>query len=69
VNTEILGSVACIMKADNLDETLDLINSISYGQAAFVFTSSGKWAREFDNNVGLGDVRINTGLAVLVGFL
>ncbi|MDO8750999.1 MAG: CoA-acylating methylmalonate-semialdehyde dehydrogenase [Dehalococcoidia bacterium] len=59
---EIFGPVASIMPARSLDEALDFISRIPYGNSASIFTKSGKWAREFQHRVVAGNVGINVGI-------
>jgi len=63
---EIFGPVMCIMRAKNLDEVLQMIHQNPHGNAASIFTQSGKLAREFKHRVQAGDVGINLGIAAPV---
>jgi len=63
---EIFGPVMCIMRAKDLDESLQMIHQNPHGNAASIFTQSGKWAREFKHRVQAGDVGINLGIAAPV---
>jgi malonate-semialdehyde dehydrogenase (acetylating)/methylmalonate-semialdehyde dehydrogenase len=65
---EIFGPVMCIMRAKSLDESLEMIHQNPHGNAASIFTQSGKWAREFKHRVQAGDVGINIGIAAPVAF-
>jgi len=65
---EIFGPVASIMKARNLDEAIDMIHSNPYGNAASIFTSSGKWARKFQYEVQCGNIGINIGIVAPMAF-
>ncbi|RLC76611.1 MAG: methylmalonate-semialdehyde dehydrogenase (CoA acylating) [Chloroflexi bacterium] len=65
---EIFGPVACIMRVDSLDEAIEIIHSVPYGNAASIFTSSGKWAREFRYRVQCGNIGINIGIAAPMAF-
>jgi malonate-semialdehyde dehydrogenase (acetylating)/methylmalonate-semialdehyde dehydrogenase len=60
---EIFGPVMSIMHAGNFDEALELIDESPYGNAASLFTSSGKYAREFKYRVECGNIGINIGIA------
>jgi len=60
---EIFGPVLGIIKVDDFDEALDVIASSPYGNAASIFTDSGKWAREFKYRVTAGNIGINIGIA------
>ncbi len=63
VTDEIFGPVLSLMRADSLDEAVTLINQSRYGNAASIFTSNGKHAREFKYRVKAGNIGINIGVA------
>jgi len=65
---EIFGPVMCLMKAKNFDEALKMIHENPYGNAASIFTQSGKWGREFKHRVLAGDVGVNIGIAASFAF-
>jgi malonate-semialdehyde dehydrogenase (acetylating)/methylmalonate-semialdehyde dehydrogenase len=65
---EIFGPVMCLIRAKNFDDALKMIHENPYGNAASIFTQSGKWAREFKHRVQAGDVGINIGIAAPVAF-
>ena len=65
---EIFGPVASILKARSLDEAVDMIHSNPFGNAACIFTSSGKWARDFQYRVRCGNIGINLGVAAPMAF-
>jgi malonate-semialdehyde dehydrogenase (acetylating)/methylmalonate-semialdehyde dehydrogenase len=65
---EIFGPVAGIMRAASLDEAIKMVNSSRYGNAASVFTSSGRTAREFQYQVEAGNIGINIGIAAPMAF-
>ena len=60
---EIFGPVLGIIPVDDSEEALSVIHGIPYGNAASLFTSSGKWAREFKYRVRCGNIGINIGIA------
>lgn len=60
---EIFGPVLGIIPVATFDEALAIIEAIPYGNAASIFTSSGKWAREFKYRVRCGNIGINIGIA------
>jgi len=60
---EIFGPVLGIIPVADFDEALAVIEGIPYGNAASLFTASGKWAREFKYRVRCGNVGINIGVA------
>jgi malonate-semialdehyde dehydrogenase (acetylating)/methylmalonate-semialdehyde dehydrogenase len=65
---EIFGPVACIMRADNLDRAIDMINGIPFGNAASIYTGNGGWAREFEYRVQAGNVGVNIGVVAPMAF-
>jgi malonate-semialdehyde dehydrogenase (acetylating)/methylmalonate-semialdehyde dehydrogenase len=60
---EIFGPVLGVIRVDSFDEALDVIHKSPYGNAASLFTTSGKWAREFKYRVQAGNIGINIGIA------
>jgi malonate-semialdehyde dehydrogenase (acetylating)/methylmalonate-semialdehyde dehydrogenase len=60
---EIFGPVLALMRADNFDDAVEIINRSKFGNAASIFTSSGKHAREFKYRVKAGNIGVNIGVA------
>jgi malonate-semialdehyde dehydrogenase (acetylating)/methylmalonate-semialdehyde dehydrogenase len=60
---EIFGPVLGIVRVDDFEEALAVVEDTPYGNAASLFTSSGKWAREFKYRVPAGNIGINIGIA------
>jgi malonate-semialdehyde dehydrogenase (acetylating)/methylmalonate-semialdehyde dehydrogenase len=65
---EIFGPVASIIRTRDLDETIKMINHSNFGNAASIFTSNGKFARDFRYNVECGNVGINIGVVAPMAF-
>ena len=65
---EIFGPVMSVLRAENLDTAIEMINEGAYGNAASVFTSSGKAARKFQYEVQCGNIGINIGIAAPMAF-
>ena len=63
---EIFGPVMSIVKVKSYEEALKIIDANPYGNAASIFTSSGKWARKFGYEVVAGNIGINIGIAAPV---
>ncbi|GAG09386.1 unnamed protein product, partial [marine sediment metagenome] len=60
---EIFGPVLGIIAVADFEEALAIIKGIPYGNAASLFTTSGKWAREFKYRLPCGNIGINIGVA------
>jgi malonate-semialdehyde dehydrogenase (acetylating)/methylmalonate-semialdehyde dehydrogenase len=60
---EVFGPVLSMMKANDFDEAVDIINSSKYGNAASIFTTNGGFAREFKYRVNAGNIGVNIGVA------
>lgn len=65
---EIFGPVASVMRAKDIDEAISWINKSNYGNAASIFTSNGKYAREFQYRVECGNIGINIGIVAPMAF-
>jgi malonate-semialdehyde dehydrogenase (acetylating)/methylmalonate-semialdehyde dehydrogenase len=65
---EIFGPVASVMKARSLDEAIEIIHGNRFGNSAAIFTSNGKWAREFQYKVRCGNIGINIGIVAPMAF-
>ena len=65
---EIFGPVLSVIRVKTLQEALAVIDNSDYGNAASIFTLSGRAAREFTQSVGAGMVGINVGVPAPVAF-
>ena len=65
---EIFGPVANIMRARDLDEAIRMIHGNPYGNAASIYTSSGKLARKFQHDVMCGNIGVNIGIVAPMAF-
>lgn len=65
---EIFGPVASVLRAQDLNEAIDICNASAYGNGNAIFTSSGKSAREFQYRVESGNVGINIGIVAPMAF-
>ena len=61
---EIFGPVLTIIRCKTFDEALQIENANPYGNAAAIYTSSGKVAQEFIDRAGAGMIGINIGVPV-----
>jgi malonate-semialdehyde dehydrogenase (acetylating)/methylmalonate-semialdehyde dehydrogenase len=65
---EIFGPVAAVIQAESLEEAMAMIHANPFGNAASLFTESGKWARRFQYEVECGNIGINVGIAAPMAF-
>jgi malonate-semialdehyde dehydrogenase (acetylating)/methylmalonate-semialdehyde dehydrogenase len=65
---EIFGPVLVVVRAESLDEAIDLINHNPYANGAALFTRSGFAARRFEQQVEVGMVGINVPIPVPMAF-
>jgi malonate-semialdehyde dehydrogenase (acetylating)/methylmalonate-semialdehyde dehydrogenase len=60
---EAFGAVAALIRADNLDQVIEWINTrTDLGHSACIMTESGKQARKFAREVNTGNIGINVGI-------
>jgi len=65
---EIFGPVVGIVRAKDLDEVVDLVNSRGFANAACIYTQSGAAAREFKYRVKPSMIGVNIGIAAPMSF-
>jgi len=65
---EIFGPVLCVVRAANMQEAMDLIDSHEYGNGTCIFTRDGEAARYFTDNIKVGMVGVNVPLPVPVAY-
>ncbi|MEQ1785689.1 MAG: CoA-acylating methylmalonate-semialdehyde dehydrogenase [Acidimicrobiales bacterium] len=65
---EIFGPVLSVLRTDDLDAAIRLINANPYGNGTAVFTSSGAAARRFVRGVHVGMVGVNVPVPVPMAF-
>ncbi len=63
---EIFGPVLSIVRVENYEEALDLVNKHEYGNGAAIFTRDGDTARHFTMNVEAGMAGVNVPIPVPV---
>ena len=66
--TEVFGPVLSVIRADSLEDAIDLVNRSAYGNMSCLFTSSGSAARQFRHEVRTGNVGINLGVAAPMAY-
>jgi malonate-semialdehyde dehydrogenase (acetylating)/methylmalonate-semialdehyde dehydrogenase len=65
---EIFGPVLCVVRADSMQEAMELIDAHEYGNGTCIFTRDGEAARYFSDNIRVGMVGINVPLPVPVAY-
>ncbi len=65
---EIFGPVLCVVRAQNFDGAVSLINRHQYGNGTAIFTHDGYAARQFAHRVQAGMVGINIPIPVPVAY-
>ena len=61
---EIFGPVLCIMRANSLDEAIELLNANPHGNGTAIFTQSGAAAHKFQQDIQVGQIGINLPIPV-----
>ncbi len=65
---EVFGPVAGLARAPTLEAALELLAKSPYGNAASIFTQSGRAAREFRYRAGISMIGVNIGVAAPMAF-
>jgi malonate-semialdehyde dehydrogenase (acetylating)/methylmalonate-semialdehyde dehydrogenase len=65
---EIFGPVLSVLRAENYNQAVDLINAHEYGNGTAIFTRDGDAARDFANRIQVGMVGINVPIPVPVAY-
>ena len=65
---EIFGPALCVLETETLDEAIAIINANPNGNGTSIFTSSGWYARKFENEIDVGQVGINVPIPVPVAY-
>ncbi|MGC8491424.1 MAG: CoA-acylating methylmalonate-semialdehyde dehydrogenase [Syntrophobacteraceae bacterium] len=65
---EIFGPVVSIVRAKNLDEVIDIINTRGFANAACIYTQNGATVREFKYRVKPAMIGVNIGIAAPMSF-
>ncbi|XP_022899968.1 probable methylmalonate-semialdehyde/malonate-semialdehyde dehydrogenase [acylating], mitochondrial [Onthophagus taurus] len=61
---EIFGPVLCVMNASTMEEAIEIINKNPYGNGTAIFTTNGNYARQFVNEIDVGQVGVNVPIPV-----
>jgi len=65
---EIFGPVLLVVRAESMEEAMQMINNHEYGNGTCIFTRDGEAARYFADNILVGMVGINVPLPVPVSY-
>ncbi len=65
---EVFGPVAGLARASSLEAALEMLARSPYGNAASIFTQSGRAAREFRYRAGISMIGVNIGVAAPMAF-
>jgi malonate-semialdehyde dehydrogenase (acetylating)/methylmalonate-semialdehyde dehydrogenase len=65
---EIFGPVLSVIHADSLEEAIRIVNSNPYGNGTSIFTESGAAVRKYREDIQVGMIGVNVGVAAPVGF-
>ena len=65
---EIFGPVVSVVRARDLDEVIDLINTRDYANAACIYSQNGAMVREFKYRVKPSMIGVNIGIAAPMSF-
>jgi malonate-semialdehyde dehydrogenase (acetylating) / methylmalonate-semialdehyde dehydrogenase len=65
---EIFGPVLSVIRANTLDDAIELVNNSEFGNTTSIFTQSGKSAREYQSRVEVGMIGVNIGVAAPMAF-
>lgn len=68
VTDEIFGPTMGVLRVKNLEEAIEICNTSPFHNADAIFTSSGKYARQFQYEVECGDIGINIGIVAPMAF-
>ncbi len=65
---EIFGPVVCVVRVNNYDEALKLVNNHPFGNGATIYTSDGEVSRHFTTHSQIGMVGVNVPIPVPMAF-
>src|SRR5688572_12189027 len=65
---EIFGPVLVVLRAQTLDQAIEIVNRNPFANGTAIFTESGGAARRFQNEVSVGMVGVNVPIPVPVAF-
>ena len=65
---EISGPVLCVIRVNDYQEALNLVNDHAFGNGTSIYTSDGEVARNFTTNCKIGMVGVNVPIPVPMAF-
>lgn len=65
---EIFGPVLAVLRANDLDDAIEMVNANPYGNGAAIFTQNGQAARRFRREIQVGMVGINVAIPVPMAY-
>ncbi|OZM84144.1 CoA-acylating methylmalonate-semialdehyde dehydrogenase [Pseudonocardia sp. MH-G8] len=65
---EVFGPVLSVVRADDVDAAIALVNANPYGNGTAIFTSSGEAARRFQRGVNVGMIGVNVPIPVPMAY-
>jgi malonate-semialdehyde dehydrogenase (acetylating)/methylmalonate-semialdehyde dehydrogenase len=68
VQEEVFGPVLTVVRAESLDEAIDIVNRSRFGNGTSIFTESGAAVRRYRHEVEAGMIGVNIGVAAPVAF-
>jgi malonate-semialdehyde dehydrogenase (acetylating)/methylmalonate-semialdehyde dehydrogenase len=68
VAEEVFGPVLTVVRADSLDDAIEIVNRSRFGNGTSIFTESGAAVRRYRHEVQAGMIGVNIGVAAPVAF-
>ncbi|MCX5265971.1 CoA-acylating methylmalonate-semialdehyde dehydrogenase [Streptomyces sp. NBC_00199] len=65
---ELFGPVLAVVRAESLDQAIDLVNANPYGNGTALFTASGEASRTFQRRIKVGMIGINVPVPVPMSY-
>jgi malonate-semialdehyde dehydrogenase (acetylating) / methylmalonate-semialdehyde dehydrogenase len=65
---EVFGPVLCVIRAETLDDALEIVNASRFGNGTSIFTEDAAAVRRYRHEVEAGMVGVNIGVAAPVAF-
>jgi malonate-semialdehyde dehydrogenase (acetylating)/methylmalonate-semialdehyde dehydrogenase len=65
---EVFGPVLCVIRAESLDQAIEIVNGSRFGNGTSIFTESGASVRRYRHEVQAGMIGVNIGVAAPVAF-